>query len=182
MAHWWLTKNYLPSTMLNQQKSDGELLQVFGKVVSLLLILLLLAILSFKYFNSVDKVSVQSFNRDHTKLIHVLGMVKAQWFAQGRPDLLPLDWNSFDTKDNNKDKEPELVLIKMSKGGWPLPNQRDSGGCKQLWWMLLGSDVENLQAVTSFEAGRDVCNYIADNSGGLRYELGSGRVIILIKD
>lgn len=168
--------------MLSQQKADGELLQVLGKVVSILLILALLAILSFRYFSSVDKIGAQTLKVDHTKLINVLAMVKAQWLAQGRPDLLPLDWNSFDTNDKNKDKAPELVLIKMSKGGWPLPNQRDMEGCKQLWWMLLGIETEKYQVVTAFDGQGDVCSYTAADLSGLGYELNSGRVMILIKD
>jgi hypothetical protein len=168
--------------MLNQQKSDGELLQVFGKVITLLLIFMLLAILGFKYFNSVDKVGAQNFKRDHTKLINVLAMVKAQWFTQGRPELMPLDWSDFDTNTQNKLKDKGLALIKMSKGGWPLPNQRDKVGCKQLWGQLLGRETERQHIVTIFDASRDVCIYIDGNSARLRYEIGTGRVKYLTKD
>ncbi|MBW8182827.1 hypothetical protein [Shewanella nanhaiensis] len=168
--------------MLSQQKADGELLQVLGKVVSLLLILVLLATLAFKYFSSLETVGVQRLKADHTKLINVLGMVKAQWFAQGRPDLMPLDWNSFGIYGQNLTKESELVLIKMSKGGWPLPEQRDKVGCKQLWGQLLGRETERQHIVTSFDSSRDVCNYFDNNSERLSYHLSSGRVIFLTKD
>ncbi|MEC4725445.1 hypothetical protein HWQ46_07785 [Shewanella sp. D64] len=168
--------------MLNQQKADGELLQVFGKVVSMLLILALLAILGFKYFDSVDNIGAQSLKRDHTKLINILAMVKAQWFAQGRPESMPLDWNSFNTNDQSQHKERVLVLIKMSKGGWPLLDQGDMDGCKQLWGLLLGRETERQQIVTIFDPQRDVCSYIDGSFGELRYDLRSGRVKVLLKD
>jgi hypothetical protein len=168
--------------MQNQQKADGELLHVFGKVVSILLILALLTILGFKYFSSVDNVGAQSFKREHTKLINMLAMVKAQWFTQGRPDLMPLDWNSFDGNAPNKHEQPELALIKMSKGGWPLPNQRDMVGCEQLWSQLLGRETEKQHVVTAFDVSGNVCSYIDNNSAQLRYNLETGRVKFLTKD
>ncbi|NRD72478.1 hypothetical protein HQQ94_04295 [Shewanella sp. VB17] len=168
--------------MLNQQKADTELLQLLGKSVSLLLMVALLTILGVKYFHSVDKVGAQNLEVDHTKLIHLLSMVKAQWFSQGRPALLNLEWDSFEDFNQHQQVDKKLNLIKMSDSGWPLLNQRDKLGCKQLWKQLLGRETERQSIVTDFDASGGVCHYISEHSGQLSYELNSGRVTLLTKD
>lgn len=168
--------------MLNQQKADTELLQLLGKSISLLLLAALLTILGVKYFNSVDKVGAQNLEIDHTKLINLLSMVKAQWFSQGRPALLSLEWDNFEGFGEHQRLDNKLTLIKMSDGGWPLLNQRDKLGCKQLWSQLLGRETERQSIVTVFDASGDVCHYTSEHSGKLSYELNSGRVFLLTKD
>ena len=168
--------------MLSQQKAEGELLQILGRVVSMLLIFALLAVLGFRYFSSVDKIGAQTLKVDQTKLINVLAMVKAQWFAQGRPDWLPLDWHYNGINGENSKQKMDIMLIRMSKGGWPLPNQRDKRGCEQLWIHLLGRDAEQQHIVTDFDGSRDVCKYFGGDSEFLGYSLRSGRVNILTKD
>lgn len=161
--------------MKSQQKADGELLQVFGKVVAIVLLLTLLSVLGFRYFGSVSNISSQGLRVDHNRLLNVLGMVKAQWLAQGRPTEMKLTWASTGT-------EYAESYVKMSAGGWPLPNNRDASGCEQLWYQLLGKDTLSQQFVSEIDAKRDVCNYIANNSDRVGYQLTSGRVIFLTND
>ncbi len=161
--------------MLSQQQADGELLQVFGKVVAIVLLLTLLGVLGFRYFGSVNNISAQGLRVDHTRLLNVLGMVKAQWLAKGRPNEMKLTWDSTGTKYADS-------FVKMSSGGWPLPNNLDSSGCEQLWYQLLGLDTLSQQLVSEIGAKREVCSYIANNSDRVGYQLTSGRVIFLTND
>lgn len=161
--------------MQSQQQADGELLQVFGKVVAIVLLLTLLSVLGFRYFGSVNNISAQGLRVDHTRLLNVLGMVKAQWLAQGRPSEMHLSWDSAGT-------EYATSIVKMSSGGWPLPNQANSSGCEQLWYQLLGHDTLSQQLVSKMSAEGDVCSYIANNSDRLGYQLISGHVIFLTND
>ena len=171
--------------MLSQQKADGELLELYGKMIAIVLLLALLSVLGFRYFGSVNHISAQGLRIDHTRLINVLGMIKAQWLAQGRPKEMRLDWDTG--VSNSADRSftqntSDINFVKMSSGGWPLPNKLDSAGCEQLWYQLLGLDTSSQQIVSLFAREGDVCSYVASNFDRVGYRLASGRVNFLTYD
>ncbi|MPY25884.1 hypothetical protein FM037_01880 [Shewanella psychropiezotolerans] len=170
--------------MLSQQKADGELLELYGKMIAIVLLLALLGVLGFRYFGSVNNIAAQGLRIDHTRFLNVLGMIKAQWLAQGRPKEMRLDWDtgSVISVNNQVTELEEMNLVKMSSGGWPLPNKLDSAGCEQLWYRLLGLDTASQQVVSSLSQGGDVCSYVANNLDRLGYQLTTGRVIFLTND
>ncbi|RTR31241.1 hypothetical protein [Shewanella atlantica] len=173
--------------MQSQQQADGELLQMFGKVIAIVLLLTLLSILGFRYFGSVDKISAQGLRVDHTKMLNILAMVKAQWLAKGRPPEMKLEWDTLgfgelEPLDIEGQTSEGNNLVKMSHGGWPLPDVADSVGCKLLWRQLLGRGPVEQHIVTQLNSEGDVCSYIANNSDRLSYQLTTGRVIFLTKE
>ncbi|ABV35161.1 conserved hypothetical protein [Shewanella sediminis HAW-EB3] len=173
--------------MQSQQQADGELVQMFGKVIAIVLLLTLLSILGFRYFASVDKISAQGLRLDHSKLLNVLAMVKGQWLAKGRPSEMRLEWDTSGFQDSEPfiiegENSEEHTLVKMSHGGWPLLDTADSVGCKQLWRQLLGRELVEQQVVTQLNPEGDVCSYIANNSDRLSYQLSTGRVVFLTKE
>ncbi|SQH74911.1 conserved protein of unknown function [Shewanella benthica] len=171
--------------MLSQQKADGELLELYGKMIAIALLLALLGVLGFRYFGSVNHLAAQGLRIDHTRLLNVLGMIKAQWLAQGRPKEMRLDWDtgiSISADKHSTQITADMNFVKMSSGGWPLPNKLDSAGCEQLWYRLLGLDTASQQVVSVFGQGGDVCSYVANNFDRLGYQLTSGRVIFLTND
>lgn len=168
--------------MQSQQQADGELVQMFGKVIAIVLLLTLLSILGFRYFGSVDKISAQGLRVDHTKMLNVLAMVKAQWLAKGRPSEMRLEWDGLDFATQEKHVSVDQNLVKMSHGGWPLPDTADSMGCKQLWHQLLGLAPGKQQIVTQLSSEGDVCSFVAKNADRLSYQLTTGRVIFLTNE
>ncbi len=173
--------------MQSQQQADGELVQMFGKVIAIVLLLTLLSILGFRYFGSVDKITAQGLRIDHTKMLNVLAMVKAQWLSKGRPSEMRLEWDA----SGFQEREPFNIegensegrnLVKMSHGGWPLPDTADSMGCKQLWHQLLGLAPGKQQIVTQLSSEGDVCSFVAKNADRLSYQLTTGRVIFLTNE
>ncbi|BAJ00263.1 hypothetical protein [Shewanella violacea] len=171
--------------MLSQQKADGELLGLFSKMIAIVLLLALLAILGFRYFGSVNNIAAQGLRVDHTRLLNVLGMIKGKWLAQGRPKQMMLDWDtgfSISADSQSSQTISAMNLVKMSSGGWPLPNKRDSTGCEQLWYKLLGPDTMSQQFVSSISPGGNVCNYIVIDSGRMSYQLATGYVNFLTND
>lgn len=168
--------------MQSQQQADGELVQMFGKVIAIVLLLTLLSILGFRYFGSVDKISAQGLRVDHTKMLNILAMVKAQWLAKGRPSEMKLEWDTLGFGERESLDIAGKNLVKMSHGGWPIPDVADSVGCKQLWRQLLGRGPVEQQIVTQLNSEGDVCSYIANNSDRLSYQLTTGRVIFLTNE
>jgi len=168
--------------MQSQQQADSELLQMFGKVAAIVLLLTLLSILGVRYFGSVDKISAQGLRVDHTKMLNILAMVKTQWLVRGRPTEMKLEWDGLDFATQKQQVSVVQNLVKMSAGGWPLPGTADSKGCKQLWRQLLGRKPIEQQLVTQLSAEGDVCSFVANNSDRLSYQLTTGRVIFLTKE
>ena len=171
--------------MLSQQKADGELLELYGKMIAIVLLLALLGVLGFRYFGSVNHIAAQGLRIDHTRLLNVLGMIKGQWLAQGRPKEMRLDWDtgiSISADKKSTQITSDMNFVKMSSGGWPLPNKLDSAGCEQLWYQLLGLDTASQQVVSVLGQEGDVCSYVANDFDRLGYQLTTGRVIFLTND
>ncbi|ASJ95444.1 hypothetical protein [Shewanella marisflavi] len=160
--------------MKNQQRVDGELMQAYGKVVAILVLLLILGGLGYGYFAKVDQVSSQGLRFEHNRLLNVLAMVRSQWLVQGRPKEMRLDWST--AIDLGDGQQP---LIKMSDQGWPTLSKVTQEGCKTLWWQLLGGRNELSKIITQADEAGEVCSYIANNGDRLSYQLRSGQVIFL---
>lgn len=160
--------------MENQERADGELMQVYGKVAAILVFLLILGVLGYGYFAKVDQVSSQGLRLEHGRLLNVLAMVRSQWLVQGRPKEMRLDWST--AIDLGHGQQP---LIKMSEQGWPTLDEVTEEGCKTLWWQLLGGRDDLAKIVTQADRAGEVCSYIANNGDRLSYQLRSGRVIFL---
>lgn len=160
--------------MQSQQQADSELIQVYGKIVAIAVMLLILAVLGFRFVGSVDKVSAQGLKIEHARLLNVLAMVRSQWMTQGRPKQMMLDWSTTLTRG---DGEQNVVLI--DNQGWPTLAKVSESSCNKLWWQLLGTKNNIAQVVTSQEESGDICSFIASNGDRLSYQLNTGRVIFL---
>lgn len=160
--------------MQSQQQADSELIQVYGKIVAIAVMLLILAVLGFRFVGSVDKVSAQGLKIEHARLLNVLAMVRSQWMTQGRPKQMMLDWSTTLDKGGG-----EQNLILMSNQGWPTLDKISEKNCNKLWWQLLGSTNNIAQVVTAQGADIEVCSFIASNGDRLSYQLNTGRVIFL---
>ncbi|QYJ98051.1 hypothetical protein K0J45_02025 [Shewanella alkalitolerans] len=160
--------------MQNQQRVDSELMQAYGKMIAIVVLLLILGVLGYGYFAKVDQVSSQGLKLEHSRLLNVLAMVRSQWLVQGRPAEMHLDWSTaMELRDG------EQPLIKMSEQGWPTLAQITEENCKTLWWQLLGGRDDLAKIVTQADQAGEVCSYIANNGDRLSYQLTSGRVIFL---
>lgn len=152
-------------------------MQVFGKIVAIVVMLMILAGLGFRFLGSMEQVSAQGLKIEHTRLLNVLAMVRSQWLTQGRPKQMRLDWSITLARG---DGEQSMVL--MSQQGWPTLMQVDEINCKVLWEQLLGAGDGLSQLVTIKANNGEVCSYIASNGDRLSYQLSSGRVIFLTDD
>ncbi|MEI6859478.1 MAG: hypothetical protein V5788_06810 [Shewanella sp.] len=170
--------------MLSQQKADGDLLGLFGRVIAMVLLIILLGVLSFRYLGSMNNIAAQALWIDHSRFLNVLIMIKAKWLAQGKPKEMRLDWDTGGIISNNDQptKPQGIKLVKMSSGGWPLPNKLDSAGCKQLWYQLLGVDAASQDIVSLLDPNGLICNYTVNDSLSLSYQLVSGRVVFVAND
>ena len=171
--------------MLSQQKADGDLLKLFGNMVAILLLLSVLGVLGTRYFSTLDNISAQGLRLEHSRLLNVLNMIKAQWLAEGRPKQMMLDWDAYvsihgGTSANQEASDRHLVNINES--GWPMPDKLNSAGCERLWYHLLGTKPEAQQILSSVGREGATCDYFARNNDHIRYHLTSGRVILLTNE
>ncbi|MCL1139312.1 hypothetical protein [Shewanella pneumatophori] len=162
--------------MLSQQKSDRELLSLSGRVFSIIILLLILSYLAFSHFDSIKLLGNSNIQTVHNRLLNVLAGVKSQWLIRGQPQQLKLDWR---TDLNQESLQVSYVL--MSTGGWPVPNETNVAGCRQLIGSLLG-DSYGQHFVTEHDINTETCRYIGVDGGSISYQLNSGRVIFLTGD
>lgn len=159
--------------MLSQQKADIDLLTLFKKIVTLVVLLLVLSCFAFSYFGQSKQVDYQSIKTEHNRLLNILGVIRSQWLIKGKPKQLKLDWHS----DFNG-KVGSVGYILMADGGWPLPSVTSVAGCRDLIEELLGAGyIQKL--VTEFNLNTGVCRYIGADEASISYQLTSGRVIFL---
>lgn len=192
--------------MLRQQKADDDLLKVYGRVLALAVLLLVLAILGFRHFNTVPNLVGQSFAMEHNRLLNILAMVKSQWLSTGRPNKILLNWQSMapnvlNTLDKDitankasslgegdktnavslqQDLDSQLAAgnwISLSKQGWPILDTPDSQGCERFWHQLLASPLQQIDVTYDIELS--VCRFTAPDSTMISYQTTSGRVIFL---
>lgn len=159
--------------MLSQHKADAELINVYGKIIALIILLIVLFYLAFSYFGSIKQLSQPSMQVEHTRLLNVLGVARSQWLMRSRPDILLLDWYS-----ENSEHASSTGQVRMAAGGWPVPNETSVAGCRQLLAELLGTGYTQ-QIETQFNSDTGVCRYIGESGESISYQTSSGRVIFL---
>lgn len=164
--------------MQSQQRAQSELLRLFGRLVSLCLILIILAVMGVKYFSTVPQVAGRSVELAHTRFLHVLAMVHAQWLSLGKPQQLTLEWQAL------TEVAPTAVRteVKVNVLGWPQPEQRDAQGCQDLWWQLMGQPLSQQSLSAEFYPKDGSCRYSAANGESIGYQLDSGRVVFLMEN
>ena len=161
--------------MQSQQKAESDLLRVYGRLVSLTLILVILAVIGVKYFASMPQLAARSVELEHTRFLNVLAMVRSQWLSLGKPQQMRLDWEVFNEQSTNS----EQTFVVMGVQGWPQPSQFDDQGCQALWQQLMGQEQGDESLIGSYFAKDNSCRYRAQNGDSIGYQLNSGRVIFL---
>lgn len=156
--------------MQRQQLADSELIKLYGKVVAIVVVLIMLAVLAFRFMGSVEDVSAQGLKMEHTRLVNVLAMVRSQWLRQGRPDTLVLHWSTGEAS-------PSVEPVLINQQGLPTLKHADEAGCRQLWLQLLGPKPQQVAVRVATTDSGPVCEYVSRNGDKLSYQLNSGRVI-----
>lgn len=159
--------------LLSQQKAESELLGIYGKLIALIILLLVMAYISFHYFGKINQTAQPSIQVEHSRLLNVLGVVRSQWLMRSKPDILQLDWYSDDI-----DSVASTGQVRMSAGGWPILNETSVAGCRQLLTELLGQGYMQ-QIETRFNSDTEICRYIDESGESISYQNSSGRVIFL---
>lgn len=160
--------------MLSQQKADSELLSVFGKITSIILLLVMLTVFGMRYFDSVDELHGSGLEVEHARLLQILAMVRAQWMSSGRPDEIELNWELIYGKPT--DSEEIKSRIALSNTGFPVLKRVDKQNCGYLLTQLLGVDLHATQIVASVNDLGDTCSFTAKNGDRIGYHLDSGHV------
>ncbi len=161
--------------MQSQQKAESDLLRVYGRLVSLTLLLIILAVIGFKYFATMPQLAARSVELEHTRFLNVLAMVRSQWLSLGKPQQMGLDWEVFNEQSVNNDQTSVL----MSVQGWPQPSHLDDQSCQLLWQQLMGQEAGDESLIGSYFAKDNSCRYRSKNGDSIGYQLNSGRVIFL---
>jgi len=65
--------------MQSQQKAESNLLRVYGRLVSLTLVLIILAVIGVKYFATMPQLAARSVEVEHSRFLNVLAMVRIPW-------------------------------------------------------------------------------------------------------
>ena len=159
--------------MLSQHKADSELLNVYGKIIALIILLFVLFYLSFQYFGSIKQLGQLSLRVEHTRLVNIVAVARSQWLMRSKPDILLLDWYS-----DSEEHISSTGQVRMAAGGWPIPNETSVAGCRQLLAELLG-DRGLLQINTEFNPDTGECRFIGDSGNQISYQTITGQVIFL---
>lgn len=161
--------------MQSQQKAESDLLRVYGRLVSLTLILVILAVIGVKYFATMPQLAARSVELEHTRFLNVLAMVRSQWLSLGKPQQMRLDWEVFNEQSANS----EQTFVVMGVQGWPQPSQFDNQGCQALWQQLMGQEPGSESLTGSYFVKDNSCRFRSQNGDSIGYQLNSGRVIFL---
>ncbi len=155
--------------MKRQHRSNRHLLQLYGRVISLCIVLMILAILSFRYFSAIERNSAPTLQIEQSRLINILAMIHSQWLSQGRPKQIKPDWLGEQVQKDS--------LILMGQQGWPILNKVDDQSCERLWTQLLGERNDLKATITTIALSSDMCLYSHVNGEQIRYQLDSSNVI-----
>lgn len=161
--------------MQSQQKADSDLLRVYGRLISLCLILIILAVIGVKYFSTMPQLAARTVELEHTRFLNVLAMVRSQWLSLGKPSQMRLDWEVL----NEQSAKNGQTLVMMNSLGWPQPNTLDDQGCQALWQQLMGQELAENTLMGAYFSKDNSCRYRSKNGDSIGYQLNSGRVIFL---
>ncbi|MCH1930247.1 MSHA biogenesis protein MshF [Shewanella sp. A25] len=160
--------------MQSQQKADSDLLRIFGRMVTITVLLLMLAFIGVKYFSAVPQMAARNMEIEHTRLLNVLTMVRSQWLSLGKPQQMALDWEQF--------AEPSVEapsLVPFNRLGWPQPKSMDSEGCQLLWLQLMGGETKNGAPIAEYYSNENSCVFRVESNDEISYQLDTGRAIFL---
>lgn len=155
-----------------QNKVNANLLYRFRQLWAGIAVLVFLALLAFYYFAMLPSITGEALQIEHRRLQLVLASIRAQWQSYGEPKVMDLDWINI----TNTDTDTHNSLVKMAKGGWPLPNHRTKQGCEQLWYQLLGVKLDSWEITATYLPSLDSCQFTAVNLTSVIFELRSGNV------
>ena len=161
--------------MQSQQKADNDLLHIYGRMISVGLVLVIMAVVGSKYFLTLPQIAARGLEVEHTRLLNVLVMVRSQWLSLGKPQQMQLNWEVLD----NISIKPETSVVSMNDLGWPQPKSFTAQGCQDLWWQLMGAELDNTDLVVDYSAQDNSCSYLSSNGDSLGYQLDSGSVTFL---
>ena len=161
--------------MQTQQKAESDLLRIYGRMITIGLVLVIMAVIGAKYFFTLPQIAARGLEVDHARFLNVLVMARSQWLSLGKPPQLQLNWEAFD----NSAKETEPSVVDVNGLGWPQPKQLNGQGCQDLWQQLMGAEVDNAGLVADYLVKDNSCHYRSHSGDSLGYQLNSGRVIFL---
>ena len=159
--------------MQSQQKADNDLLHIYGRMISVGLVLVIMAVVGAKYFLTLPQIAARGLEVEHTRLLNVLVMVRSQWLSLGKPQQMQLNWEVLD----NISIKPETSVVSMNDLGWLQPKSFTAQGCQDLWWQLMGTELDNADLVADYSAKDNRCHYLSPNGNSIDYQLDSGSVI-----
>jgi hypothetical protein len=167
--------------MHSQQQAESEMLGLYGRMVTLVLVLIILGFLGWRYFNGVEDVRSQSLTLEHRRLITTLPMIRSQWLSSGRPHSVKLEWQEWHGNEVNTVpaslQAQDGASVLMSASGWPQLVSLDKLGCERLWLQLLGSSLTELKIVAAYQADNQSCRYSALDGSVLTYQQTTGEVV-----
>ncbi|MCL2912248.1 hypothetical protein L2725_00380 [Shewanella corallii] len=171
--------------MDSSEESAGRLQGVFRQMVAVVLLLLVLAVLGYRYFEAVPGVVAQGLQLEQTRLLNVLAMTRSKWLGEGKPPKLTLAWvERVDMAGTSDDEAVSLEhsrpsQVAMADGGWPLPHEQSQSGCETLWYQLLGVRPDGEDLLVEYDADSRACWFMAPDGSRLSYQLQSGEVTFL---
>lgn len=124
--------------MRSQQKAESNLLNLYGRMIALIVVLTMMAIIGIKYFSTMPQLAARGLELEHTRFLNIVAMVRSQWLSLGKPSQMNLDWEIFD----NQNQQLKPSVVKMNTLGWPQPQQRNNQGCQALWQQLMGTELK----------------------------------------
>lgn len=167
--------------MHSQQQAEGEMLGLYGRMVTLVLVLIILGFLGWRYVNGVEEVRSQSLALEHRRLITTLPMIRSQWLSSGRPHSVKLEWQEWHVSEVNAVpaslQAQDGASVLMSTAGWPQLLSLDNLGCERLWLQLLGSSLTELNIIAAYQGNSQSCRYSALDGSVLSYQQTTGDVV-----
>lgn len=161
--------------MRSQQKAESNLLNLYGRMIALIVVLTMMAIIGIKYFSTMPQLAARGLELEHTRFLNIVAMVRSQWLSLGKPSQMNLDWEIFD----NQNQQLKPSVVKMNILGWPQPQQRNNQGCQALWQQLMGTELKKSTLIGAYLPRDNSCHYRSQNGDSIGYQLDSGRVIFL---
>lgn len=161
--------------MQTQQKAESDLLRIYGRMITIGLVLVIMAVIGAKYFLTLPQIAGRGLELEHSRFLNVLVMVRSQWLSLGKPQQLRLNWEVFDSPP----MEAQSSVVDINRLGWPQPKHLSAQGCQDLWLQLMGAEVDDQGLVADYLARDNSCHYLSKSGYSLGYQLNSGRVVLL---
>ncbi|MBT1444107.1 MSHA biogenesis protein MshF [Shewanella sp. JM162201] len=159
--------------MLSQRDADSDLLSVYRRLLAVVVLMLLLAALAYRYFGSLDSLSSHSLALEQTRLVNIVLMARSQWLGEGQGEQIKLDWARM-----HEQAPPAPVVVRISQNGWPQPAELSDAGCGALWQQLMGY---HWDGDVSLDEPQHSCRYSARGGDTISYQLNSGKVTLVTR-